>query len=84
LVKQKYFTDFYTEVTTLKESQDTGVRLSRNPGPLTSQTPQGHIDLFRGYFTFYVLVVPWWPEFFGHLNLEIVALHKNRYILCSI
>jgi hypothetical protein len=26
-------------------------RLSRNPGSLTSQTPQGHVGLFRGYFT---------------------------------
>jgi hypothetical protein len=25
-------------------------RLSRNPGALTSQTPQGHVGLFRGYF----------------------------------
>jgi hypothetical protein len=27
-------------------------RLSRNPGALTSQTPQSHVILFRGYFTF--------------------------------
>jgi hypothetical protein len=26
-------------------------RLSRNPGVLTSRTPQGHVGLFRGYFT---------------------------------
>jgi hypothetical protein len=25
-------------------------RLSRNPGALTSRTPQGHVGLFRGYF----------------------------------
>jgi hypothetical protein len=25
-------------------------RLSRNPGALTSRTPQGHIGLFQGYF----------------------------------
>jgi hypothetical protein len=29
-------------------------------------------------------VAPCWPEFFGHLNLEIADLHKNRYIFCSI
>jgi hypothetical protein len=29
-------------------------RLSRNPGALTSRTPQGHVGLFRGYFTFYL------------------------------
>jgi hypothetical protein len=28
-------------------------RLSRNPGALTSCTPQGHVGLFRGYFTFF-------------------------------
>jgi hypothetical protein len=28
-------------------------RLSRNPGALTSRTPQGHVGLFRGYFNFY-------------------------------
>jgi hypothetical protein len=28
-------------------------RLSRNSGALTSRTPQGHVGLFRGYFTFY-------------------------------
>jgi hypothetical protein len=27
-------------------------RLSRNLGALTSRTPQGHVGLFRGYFTF--------------------------------
>jgi hypothetical protein len=27
-------------------------RLSRNPGALTSRTPQGHVGQFRGYFTF--------------------------------
>jgi hypothetical protein len=26
-------------------------RFSRNPGSLTSRTPQGHVGLFRGYFT---------------------------------
>jgi hypothetical protein len=26
-------------------------RLSRNPGALTSRTSQGHVGLFRGYFT---------------------------------
>jgi hypothetical protein len=25
--------------------------MSRNPGALTSPTPQGHVRLFRGYFT---------------------------------
>jgi hypothetical protein len=29
-------------------------RLSRNLGALTSRTPQGHVGLFRGYFTFYL------------------------------
>jgi hypothetical protein len=29
--------------------------LSRNPGALTSLTPQGHVGLFWGYFTFYLL-----------------------------
>jgi hypothetical protein len=28
-------------------------RLSRNPGALTSRNLQGHVGLFRGYFTFY-------------------------------
>jgi hypothetical protein len=28
-------------------------RLSRNPGALTSRTPQGHVSLFRGYFTLF-------------------------------
>jgi hypothetical protein len=53
-------------------------RLSRNPGSLTSRTPQGHVGLFRGFFTFtfYLLLFnvsdifilpPWrwqhvWPE----------------------
>jgi hypothetical protein len=31
-------------------------RLSRNPGALTSRTPQGHVGPFRGYFTFLPLV----------------------------
>jgi hypothetical protein len=30
-------------------------RLSRNPGALTSWTPQGVVGLFRGYFTFFFL-----------------------------
>jgi hypothetical protein len=29
-------------------------RMSRNPGALTSRTAQGHVGLFRGYFTFYL------------------------------
>jgi hypothetical protein len=29
-------------------------RLSRKPGALTSRTPQGHVGLFRGYFTFFL------------------------------
>jgi hypothetical protein len=29
-------------------------RLSRNLGALTSWTPQGHVGLFRGYFTFFL------------------------------
>jgi hypothetical protein len=34
-------------------------RLPRNPGALTSRTPQGHVGLFRGYFTFifYIFIV---------------------------
>jgi hypothetical protein len=32
-------------------------RLSRNPGALTSRTPEGHVGLFRAYFTFYLLNV---------------------------
>jgi hypothetical protein len=32
-------------------------RLSRNPGVLTSGTPQGHVGLFRGYFTFYIVTL---------------------------
>jgi hypothetical protein len=32
-------------------------RLSRNLGALSSRTPQGHVGLFRGYFTFYLLEV---------------------------
>jgi hypothetical protein len=28
--------------------------------------------------------IPCWPEFFGHLNLEIAGPHKNRYIFCPI
>ena len=34
--------------------------------------------------TFKCLVLPCWPDFFGHLKLEIAGLHKNRYIFCSI
>jgi len=34
--------------------------------------------------TFKCLVLPCWPDFFGHLNLKIAGLHKNRYIFCSI
>jgi hypothetical protein len=30
-------------------------RLFRNPEALTSRTPQGHVGLFRGYFTFFLL-----------------------------
>jgi hypothetical protein len=29
--------------------------LSRNPGALTSRTPQGHVGLCRGYFTCFTL-----------------------------
>jgi hypothetical protein len=29
-------------------------------------------------------VVPCCPEFFGHLNLEIAGLHKNRYIFSAL
>jgi hypothetical protein len=36
-------------------------RLSINPGALTSRTPQGHVGLFRGYFTFYWLSSSQWP-----------------------
>jgi hypothetical protein len=28
-------------------------------------------------------VAPCWPDFFGHLNLEIAGLHKNSYTFCS-
>jgi hypothetical protein len=31
-------------------------RLSRNTGALTFRTPQGHVGLFRGYFTFTLLI----------------------------
>ena len=34
--------------------------------------------------TFKCLVLPCWPDFFGHLKLEIAGLHKNRYIFYSI
>jgi len=27
---------------------------------------------------------PCWPEFFGHLNLEIAGLHKKIYFLLYI
>jgi hypothetical protein len=32
-------------------------RLSRNPGALNSRTPQGHVGLFWGYFTFYIFTL---------------------------
>jgi hypothetical protein len=32
-------------------------RLSRNPGALTSRTPQGHVGLFRSYFTFTFIII---------------------------
>jgi hypothetical protein len=32
--------------------------LSRYPGALTSRTPQGHVGLFRGYFTFILGLYP--------------------------
>jgi hypothetical protein len=34
-------------------------QLSRNPGPLTTRTPQGHIGLFRSYFTFTSVYMQW-------------------------
>jgi hypothetical protein len=33
-------------------------RLSRNPGALTSRTPQGHVGLFRGYFYAFYVTLP--------------------------
>jgi hypothetical protein len=38
----------------------------------------------RGFGPVVMPVVPCWPEFFGHLNLEIAGLQKDRYIFCSI
>jgi hypothetical protein len=40
-------------------------RLSRNPGALTSRTPQGNVGLFRGYFTL--------PTVCGHAVAQLVA-----------
>jgi hypothetical protein len=43
-------------------------RLSRNPGVLTSRTPQGHVGLFRGYFTFYIY------------NINVISAWKTYHI----
>jgi hypothetical protein len=56
--------------------------LSRNPGALASWTPQGHIGLFRGYFTFYLYYVnPYqksiWPykDLSHHAILNLIKIH---------
>jgi hypothetical protein len=46
-------------------------RLSRNPGALTSRTPQGHVGLFRGYFTFL------------HVNHTDCGVTYVYYSICS-
>jgi hypothetical protein len=47
-------------------------RLFRNPGALTSRTPQGHVGLFRGYFTFYTTYI-------GHIKPNgDASFEKNK------
>jgi hypothetical protein len=49
-------------------------RLSRNPGALTSRTPQGHAGLFRGYFTFLPMTRPC-----EHSNKHLCPLPGNEF-----
>jgi hypothetical protein len=42
---------FRNEDQDIPGGKDGRCRLSRNPGALTSGTPQGHVGLFQSYFT---------------------------------
>jgi hypothetical protein len=61
-------------------------RLSRNPGALTSRTPQGHVGLFRGYFT---LLLPTVTNFQQSSHIHVIsqsifaALVSNAALLHS-
>jgi hypothetical protein len=52
--------------------------LSRNPGALTSRTRQGHAGLFRGYFTFCLLLH---VKLFRALNM-FCAVTLDYYCYC--
>jgi hypothetical protein len=52
-------------------------RLSRNPGALTSRTPQGHVGLFRGYFLVVLMIFKYYlvrHTFAQQHNLSISLL----------
>jgi hypothetical protein len=50
-------------------------RLSRNPGALTSRTTQGHVGLFRGYFTYMFRATQC-----SSSGVSIVSIHHLVYI----
>jgi hypothetical protein len=52
--------------------------LSRNPGALTSRTPQGHVGLFRGSFTFYYFFYIFWTIAFWRANRSITLSTANN------
>jgi hypothetical protein len=60
-------------------------RLSRNPGALTSRTPQGHVDLFRGFFTFFLLAYYWGFMSYGlfFYIAELICPEVSRNVLPS-
>jgi hypothetical protein len=55
-------------------------RLSINPGALTSRTPQGHVGLFRGYYTFTAYLQKH-THTHTHIQAEVRALgHTSVHI----
>jgi hypothetical protein len=53
-------------------------RLSRNPGALTSCTPQGHVDLFRGYLTFLLLYIREYCVDCGSYEGKVVLVYATK------
>jgi hypothetical protein len=51
-------------------------RFSRNPGALTSRTPQDHVGLFRGYFA-----LPYYPMIlFAETEESLMKLYERRSV----
>jgi hypothetical protein len=51
-------------------------RLSRNPGALTSRTPQGHVGLLRGYLTFFTV-----KKYIQDQKFQILKCVRNNIVL---